>query len=123
MTSKTRLASAAVAASLALAGVGVGLGATSASAGPVALSSSTAYVPWISGTATPAVNGLRLRSGPSTHYAAYGLLYRGDRMRVTAEQRRPGAGTWFKVTLTRRSASGLRSGHAGWVYASYLRHL
>lgn len=123
MSIKTRLAATAVAAGMALTGV-VGLAAEPAAAsGPAPqLTSHASYVPWIFGTATPRVNGLRIRSGPGTHYAVYGLLYRGDRMKVTQEVHRGSAGYWFKVTLTRRSASGLRSGFTGWVYAPYLRH-
>lgn len=107
-------------AGLALVGA-VGLGATPASANPAPQLTSSAYVPWIFGTATPGVNGLRIRSGPGTNYGAYGLLYRGDHMKVTMEVRRPTAGEWFEVRLSRRSASGLRSGFSGWVYAAYLR--
>ncbi|WNI19941.1 SH3 domain-containing protein [Actinacidiphila sp. ITFR-21] len=118
MSMKIRLATLAVAAGVALGGA-VGLGAETASAAPQL--AVPAYVPWISGTATPAVQGLRIRSGPGTGYITRGLLYRGDRMKVTQQVTRGSAGSWFYVTLTRRSASGLRSGFSGWVYASYLR--
>jgi Bacterial SH3 domain len=120
MSIKTRLAAVAVAAGLTLTGV-VGLAAEPAAAASPA-PHLTSYVPWIFGTATPRVNGLRIRSGPGTNHVAYGLLYRGDHMKVTQEVRRGSAGYWFKVTLTKRSASGLRKGFTGWVYASYLRH-
>lgn len=119
MTIKKRLVALAVTAGLALSGA-VTLGVETASAASPA-PQVVSYVPWISGTATPRVNGLRFRSGPGTRYAAYGLLYRGDHMRVLEEVRRGSAGYWFKVRLTRRSATGLRSGRTGWVYAPYLR--
>lgn len=121
---RARLVSVATAGVLAVTGVGM-LGASTASATPApqVASSYTSYVPWIFGTVTPRVNGLRIRSGPGTSHYAYGLLYRGDRMRVTAEVRRGSAGYWCKVTLTRRSASGLPAGFSGWVYAPYLRHV
>lgn len=104
------------AAGLALVGT-VSLGAASASASATTPQVS-ASVGW---PVTPTVNGLRLRSGPSTHYVAYGLLYRGDHLNVTSTRTRPSTGQWFHVTLTQRSASGLRSGTGGWVYAAYTR--
>ncbi len=103
----------AAAASLVLIGV-VGVGAASAAPAP-RLAPTTE---WIFGTATPKVNGLRIRSGPSTHHTTYGLLYRGDHMTPIRESWNQ---AWFQVRLTRRSASGLRSGFTGWVYAAYLR--
>lgn len=109
-----RLASLGAAAILAATGIAT-VGASTASAAPA----SPAY--WTAGTVTPSVNGLRIRSGPSTNYVAYGLLYRGDRMWVIQEVRHGSAGYWCHVRLTRRSASGLRSGFTGWVYAPYLR--
>lgn len=132
-----RLRTGVVAGLLAVAGLGVGASSASAALagdgsaipavyhpeGPAGHESerSTGYIPYIEGTATPKVEGLRIRSGPSTHTLAEGLLYRGDRMRVTGTVRRPSTGTWFHVDLTHRSASGLRRGFRGWVYASYLR--
>jgi hypothetical protein len=118
MSIKKRAMTLALAAVL-TAGGAVGLGAESASAAGSAPQAVT-YVPWISGTATPSVNGLRIRSGPGTGYTTFGLLYRGDHMTVVREVMRGNAGTWFGVHLTRRSASGLRSGFGGWVYAPYL---
>jgi hypothetical protein len=117
---RRRLVTLTVASSLALAGA-VGISAEPAAAASPA-PQVIKYVPWISGTATPRVNGLRIRSGPSTRHFAYGLLYRGDHMTVTQEVRHGSAGYWFKVRLTRRSATGLRRGFTGWVYAPYLRH-
>lgn len=109
--------SVAAAASLALAGT-VGLDAASASASATTpqLVSSKCTTP------RPTVDGLRIRSGPSTHYAAYGLLYRVDRMRILGWSAHPATGVWFKVELTRRSASGLPSGFRGWVYDAYVCH-
>jgi hypothetical protein len=119
MSIKKRAVTLALATALA-AGGAVGLGAESASASGPAPQAVT-YVPWISGTATPSVSGLRIRSGPGTGYTTFGLLYRGDHVRVVREVRRGSSGYWFGVHLTRRSASGLRSGFGGWVYAPYLR--
>jgi hypothetical protein len=105
---------AAGAASLALVGT-VGLGAASASANTTPQLVSSKCV-----MARPLVNGLRLRSGPSTHYAAYGLLYRVDRMQVIGTRVRPTTGKWLNVQLSRRSASGLRAGLRGWVSEPYV---
>ena len=91
------------------------MGAETASASPVSFAYTNKTV------VKPSVNGLRIRSGPSTGYAAYGLLYRGDHMTIAQEVQRGSAGRWFRVRLTKRSASGLRKGFTGWVYASYLR--
>jgi Bacterial SH3 domain len=117
MRVRRRVGSAVVAGLVAAGGLGVAASSASAAA-----PRSSGYVPYIDGVATPKVNGLRIRSGPSTGALAEGLLYRGDRMRVRAEVRRPSSGSWFRVDLTRRSASGLHRGFSGWVYAPYLRH-
>lgn len=117
MRDHVRLRAGVVAGLVAVAGLG---GAASASA---SVSERGGYVPILSGTVTPSVNGLRIRSGPGTGAVAEGLLYRGDHMVVTSEERRPRFGTWFSVDLTRRSAGGLRRGFRGWVYAPYIRHL
>jgi len=118
MRIRNRLVTLAVAAGMALTGA-VALGASAASAaGPAPQFASCQP---LAGTFTPTVNGLRIRSGPGTGYRIYGLLYKGDRMKITKSVRTPSAGCWFKVQLTRRSAGGLPAGFAGWVYASYLR--
>ena len=116
----TRLVSLGAAASLAAAGVGTVGASTASAAGPAPQLVSCQP---LAGTFTPTVNGLRIRSGPGTNYRVYGLLYRGDRMKITRSVRTPSAGCWFKVTLTQRSASGLPAGFTGWVYAAYLRHV
>lgn len=66
----------------------------------------------------PRVNGLRLRSKGSTSGYIKGLLYRGDKFRVIASQ-----GSWVEVQLTKRLASGLKSGTLGWVYRGYVYKL
>ena len=120
MSIKTRLVAVTVAAGLALSGA-LAFGAETASATSPA-PALVSHVPGFSGVGTPTVNGLRLRSGPGTRYAAYGLLFRGDRMTITQVVQAGSLGTWwFHVRLTKRSATGLRSGHTGWVYAPYLR--
>lgn len=106
----------AVAAGMAVTGA-VGIVAETASATPA-----PQLVTKAQGSFSPSVNGLRIRSGPGTGYGIYGLLYRADRFAVTGSAAR-GHGTWYRVELTRRSASGLRSGHTGWVYAPYVRHV
>lgn len=124
MSIKKRLVALTMAGGLALSGALAFGVETASAAGPAAprLSHTSCY-----GALTPTVGGLRLRTGPGTGYAALGLLYRGDRMTVIqhlgvpAEVRR-GSSYWCHVKLTRRSASGLRSGRTGYVSASYVRH-
>lgn len=115
MSINTRLVSLTAAAILALTGTVAGVSTASASPAP-----QLAHILW-RGAATPTVNGLRIRSGPGTEHTTYGLLYRGDHLKLIGMRGTSEAGDWFHVRLTRRSASGLRSGFSGWVYANYLR--
>lgn len=60
------------------------------------------------------VDGLNFRAGPSTSYAARGLLYSEDEVEIITA-RDPGPGQWDKVRLLRPSAGGLPAGAVGWV--------
>jgi len=55
------------------------------------------------------VGPLNLRSGPGTGYAALGLLYEGDELKILG--RLPTA-EWLKVTT--------RDGLEGWIYAAFV---
>ncbi|MFJ3757124.1 SH3 domain-containing protein [Streptomyces sp. NPDC090080] len=71
-------------------------------------------------TKGPTVNGLRVRKGPGTNRTITGLIYRGDRVKVTGSARDSKGQRWDHVKLTRRSAGGLPSGYVGWVTEMYL---
>lgn len=58
---------------------------------------------------------VNLRSGPSTQHASLGHLTRGDLVDVDRR-----SGGWYRVTLSERSRSGIRSGTVGWVAERYL---
>jgi hypothetical protein len=71
-------------------------------------------------TKAPTVNGLRVRKGPGTNRTILGLIYKGDRVKVTGSARDGKGQRWDHVKLTRRSAGGLPAGYVGWVTEMYL---
>ncbi|MEU5958832.1 SH3 domain-containing protein [Streptomyces sp. NPDC047525] len=66
------------------------------------------------------VNGLRMRTGPSTNYGVLGQLYTGDRMKLIGLKQDSGGQSWYRVALSGGSAGGLPGGYVGWVVGSYL---
>lgn len=66
------------------------------------------------------VNGLRMRTGPSTNYGVLGQLYTGDRMKLIGKKQDSGGQSWYRVSLSGGSAGGLPGGYVGWVVGSYL---
>lgn len=59
---------------------------------------------------------VHLRTGPGTRYTSLGLVGLDDRM--YAEK---ASGGWYRVTLSDRARSGLKSGTSGWVAKKYVR--
>ncbi|MET9954467.1 SH3 domain-containing protein [Streptomyces sp. NPDC006339] len=59
---------------------------------------------------------VNLRSGPGTNYRSLGHLREGDDVALLSER-----GTWYKVRLDERSASGIREGATGWVAKKYVK--
>lgn len=66
------------------------------------------------------VDGLRVRTGPSTNYGVLGQLYEGDRMKLIGLKQDSGGQHWYRVVLSGGSAGGLPGGYVGWVVGSYL---
>ncbi|MEU0670901.1 SH3 domain-containing protein [Streptomyces lavendulocolor] len=61
-------------------------------------------------------SSVNLRSGAGTRYASLGHLREGDDVALLGER-----GTWYKVRLRERSASGIREGATGWVAKRYVK--
>jgi hypothetical protein len=61
-------------------------------------------------------NGVNFRRGASTAYRSIGLLYRNDEGRRIASH-----GSWVKLSLIRKSRSGLPAGTTGWVSKAYVQ--
>ncbi|MER7111134.1 SH3 domain-containing protein [Streptomyces sp. NPDC000229] len=59
---------------------------------------------------------VHLRTGPGKRYTSLGLI--GPKDAVNAEREQKG---WFKVYLTDKSKSGLKSGTEGWVAKRHLK--
>ncbi|WP_158822012.1 SH3 domain-containing protein [Streptomyces sp. NRRL F-5727] len=60
----------------------------------------------------------RLHTGPGASRPSLGLLRAGDELTVLRE-----SGDWYRVSLDRRSRSGLRADTAGWAAKRHVRPL
>ncbi|MFE4870865.1 SH3 domain-containing protein [Streptomyces sp. NPDC056682] len=70
-------------------------------------------------TKSVTASALRVRSGPGTDRAVYGLVFAGDRVEVLDQERNGGRYMWSHVKITRGS-DGLSRGDVGWVADTYL---
>lgn len=64
------------------------------------------------------INGLNIRTGAGTSYASEGLLYKGDTGKVIDVK---GDKPWTKISLLKKSKTGLAKGTSGWVYEGKLQ--